>query len=160
MGRTTSVSFMQSLTWRHSYILPHCIPVSDDGHHNVEHNEGAEEDEGHEVDVGDDGPASLLRVGDVELAVLCVVPAVGARVAGPVSHRRHHDIWPGFASWTPSNNTNYLNDFFRMISVTDNDMDCVGYWKNNFPMNPHVSLSVRRSVKNSKNAGKLNFERS
>ena len=70
------------------------VPVSDDGDDDVEHDEGAEEDEGHEVDVGDDGPALLLWVRDVQLAVLRVVPTVGAGVAGSTRHRRHHYVRP------------------------------------------------------------------
>ena len=39
-----------------------CVPVSDDGDDDVEHDEWTEEDEGDEVHVGDDRPALLLRV--------------------------------------------------------------------------------------------------
>ncbi len=46
------------------------LPVRDDGDDNVEHDEGAEEDEWDEVEVGDGGPAPPLRVRDVQLAVL------------------------------------------------------------------------------------------
>ena len=36
--------------------------VRDDGHHDVQHDEGAEEDEGDKVQVGHVGPAVLVRV--------------------------------------------------------------------------------------------------
>ena len=43
--------------------------VRNDGHHDVQHDEGAEEDEGDEVDIGDDAAAALLRISHVQLAV-------------------------------------------------------------------------------------------
>ena len=43
-------------------MLLKCVPVSDNGDDNVEHNEGAEKDEGDEIHVGDDGAALLLRI--------------------------------------------------------------------------------------------------
>ena len=43
--------------------------VGDDGHHDVQHDEGAQEDEGDEVDVGHGRPAPLLRVRHVQLPV-------------------------------------------------------------------------------------------
>ena len=43
--------------------------VHDDSHEQVQHDEGAEEDEGDEVDVGHGRPAPLLRVRHVQLPV-------------------------------------------------------------------------------------------
>ena len=68
--------------------------VHDDGHHDVEHDEGAEEDEGDEVEVGHVRAALLVRVDgparrDVELD--------GARVARPARDARHHDVRPRLA---------------------------------------------------------------
>ena len=70
--------------------------VRDHGHHDVQHDEGAEEDEGDKVEIGDGVAAPLLRVSHVELAILGVVPLVSVRVARSSSHSRHHDVWPGF----------------------------------------------------------------
>ena len=70
--------------------------VRDDGHHDVQHDEGAEEDEGDKVEIGDGVAAALLWVSHVELAVLGVVPLVSVGVARPSSHSRHHDVRPGF----------------------------------------------------------------
>ena len=70
--------------------------VRDDGHHDVQHDEGAEEDEGDKVEIGDGVATALLRVSHVELAILGVVPLVSVGVTGSSSHSRHHDIRPGF----------------------------------------------------------------
>jgi hypothetical protein len=51
-------------------VRPDPLPVRDDGDDDVEHDKGAEKDEGDEVEVGDGGPASPLRVRDVQLPVL------------------------------------------------------------------------------------------
>ena len=51
--------------------------VHDDGHKQVQHDEGAEEDEGHEVDVRDVGAAGLVRV---EQAARGLVALVGSLI--------------------------------------------------------------------------------
>ena len=51
--------------------------VRDHGHHDVQHDEGAEEDEGHEVDVRDVRAAGLVRV---EQAARGLVALVGSLI--------------------------------------------------------------------------------
>ena len=51
--------------------------VHDDGHKQVQHDEGAEEDEGHEVDVRDVRAAGLVRV---EQAARGLVALVGSLI--------------------------------------------------------------------------------
>ena len=70
--------------------------VRDHSHHDVQHDEGAEEDEGDKVEIGDRVATALLGVSHVELPVLGVVPLVSVGVARSSSHSRHHDVWPGF----------------------------------------------------------------
>ena len=89
--------------------------VRDHGHHDVQHDEGAEEDEGDEVQVGDGVAAALLRVDLVELPVLGVVPLVGHVVAGPARHRRHHDVRPRLARRAPESHVETTCSFFINI---------------------------------------------
>ena len=70
--------------------------VRDHSHHDVQHDEGAEEDEGDKVEIGDRVATALLWVSHVELAVLGVVPLVRVRVARSTGNRGHHDVWPRF----------------------------------------------------------------
>ena len=51
--------------------------VHDDGHKKVQHDEGAEEDEGHKVDVRHVAAAGLIRV---EEQPCCLVPLVSSLV--------------------------------------------------------------------------------
>ena len=61
--------------------------VRDHSHHDVQHDEGAEEDEGDKVEIGDRVATALLWVSHVELAVLGVVPLVRVRVARSTGNR-------------------------------------------------------------------------
>ena len=72
--------------------------VHDDGHEQVEHQEGAEEDEGDEVGVGEGGAAGLEGVDDLPGRL---VELEGPRVANPPGLASQHDAWPGFSSGTP-----------------------------------------------------------
>lgn len=64
--------------------------VHDDGDEEIQHEERAEEDEGHEVDVGDIGAATLR-----------VLLLVGLGVAVPALYAGQHDVWPGLARCAP-----------------------------------------------------------
>ena len=68
--------------------------VHDDSHDNVEHNEGAEKDERYEVEVGDVGATSLLRVHQFPSGLVVDEGQLVARAAGNAGH---HDVRPGFA---------------------------------------------------------------
>ena len=50
--------------------------VSDNGNNDVQHDEGAEEDKGDEVDISDGGSTSLLGICHVQFSVLCIIPLV------------------------------------------------------------------------------------
>ena len=71
--------------------------VHDDGDEEIEHEEGAEEDEGDEVGVGERGTA---RLGD-ELA-RGQVAGERLRVARPAGLAGEHDARPGLAGGAPS----------------------------------------------------------
>ena len=72
--------------------------VHDDGHHDVEHDEGAEEDEGDEVEVGHVGAARLVGVDHVARRLVVLVRA---DVALALRDARDHDVGPGLASRAP-----------------------------------------------------------
>ena len=53
--------------------------VHDDGHKQVQHDEGAEEDEGHEVDVRDVRAAGLVRVKQAARGLVALVGSLITR---------------------------------------------------------------------------------
>ena len=53
--------------------------VHDDGHKQVQHDEGAEEDEGHEVDVRDVRAAGLVRVEEAARGLVALVGSLITR---------------------------------------------------------------------------------
>lgn len=63
--------------------------VHDDGDEEIQHEERAEEDERHEVDVGDVGAAAFRLL------------LLGLRVAGTALYAGQHDVRPGLARSTP-----------------------------------------------------------
>lgn len=68
--------------------------IHDDGHHDVQHDEAAQEDKGHEIEVGHVGSAGLVRIhGKASGSVDLVRPLVtmAATDAG------HHDVGPGLS---------------------------------------------------------------
>ncbi len=71
--------------------------VHDDSDEEIEHKEGAEEDEGDEVGVGHVGPARLVGVGDLPGRRVPLHGPVRTRVAGLACQ---HDTWPGLTSGT------------------------------------------------------------
>lgn len=56
--------------------------VHNDGHEQVQHDEGAEEDEGHEVDVRDVRAAGLVRVEEKTRGLVPLVSSLVTRSAG------------------------------------------------------------------------------
>ena len=89
--------------------------ISDNSNNNVQHDEGAEEDEGNEIDVGDRGAAALLWVSHVEFSVFCVVPFMSSGVARSSVHGRHHDIRPGLARGTPEQHNLCLENISKVV---------------------------------------------
>ena len=72
--------------------------VHNDGDKQIEHDEGAEEDEGHKVDVGSVGAARLVGVDEEPGGI---VPLIGPLVTGPARQPSKHDVWPGLARGAP-----------------------------------------------------------
>ena len=70
--------------------------VHDDGHHDVEHDEGAEEDEGDKVEVGPLGPTRGLH----DLA-RGRVDGEGEVIARTTLDAGHHDVRPSLAGGAP-----------------------------------------------------------
>lgn len=63
--------------------------VHDDGDEEIQHEKRAEEDERHEVSVGDVGAATARLI------------LIGLRVAGSALYAGQHDVRPGLARSTP-----------------------------------------------------------
>ena len=66
--------------------------VHDDGDDDVQHDEGAEEDEGHKVEIGHVGATRLVRLHSVSCRL---VDLVSPLVTLPAGDARHHDVRPG-----------------------------------------------------------------
>ena len=72
--------------------------VHDDGDDDVQHDEGAEEDEGDEVEVGHVWAARLVGFDPVAGRL---VELVRALVTLPAGDARHHDVRPSFSGGAP-----------------------------------------------------------
>ena len=77
-------------------MLLKCVPVSDNGDDNVEHNEGAEKDEADEVGVGHHGAAARVLEYPGGAVVL-----PGSRIARLVVSAVQHYVRPPLARRTP-----------------------------------------------------------
>lgn len=90
--------------------------VHNDGHHNVEHNETAQEDEGNKVKVGDVRAAFLVRV---HWQACRFVELDGAFVAEPARDAGHHDVGPGLAGRAPEQHHESLEDGPKVVVALD-----------------------------------------
>ena len=75
--------------------------VHNNGHHNVQHDERTEEDEGHKIEIGHVRAASLVGLDPVTRRL---VDFVSSLVAFPARDARHHYVGPGLTSGTPKSN--------------------------------------------------------
>jgi hypothetical protein len=90
--------------------------VHDDSHHDVEHNEAAEKNEGDKVEVGDVGAARFFWVvfetgGDVVIE--------GLLVTDPTANAGHHDVGPSLARRTTEEQHESLEDASKVVVALD-----------------------------------------
>ena len=97
--------------------------VHDDGHHDVEHDEAAEEDERHKVDVGHRRPTRFVFVDHLaRRSVVFVCP----RVAGSLCHAGHHDFRPGLARGAPEQHQEGGEDGSEVVVSLDGGVGVQG----------------------------------
>lgn len=90
--------------------------VHNDGDHNVEHNEAAQEDEGNKIEIGDVGAACLVRI---HWQTCRLIELDGTLVAKPAGDTSHHDVRPGFSGRASKQHHESLKDGPKVVVALD-----------------------------------------